>query len=112
MPDFHTTKPIGAIRKAFYCTECGQRVDVGEPAVRRAGTFEGDFWSDRAHPDCHEAALAWINHFDLYGEPWPGLAEDIANGGLTREECALLTDWPAVHERICGPDRRGGPMFD
>lgn len=100
MSDFYTSSDIKAVRVPFWCTECGHKVNVGEPATRRCGVFEGDFWQDRAHADCHEAAMLWINHNDLYGEPWPGLAEDIGNGGLPREECSLLEDWPAVLDRI------------
>lgn len=43
------------VRKSHMCGWCGYRVEKGERAQSRAYVFDGEFTSDRMHPECYNA---------------------------------------------------------
>jgi hypothetical protein len=52
---FNVTRKINAVRKPRRCWWCGTRIEVGQPARRIVGVWEGDFGSCYWHPECDEA---------------------------------------------------------
>ncbi len=58
-------KNVKRTRKAGRCAWCGEMIEVGWPAVRRAYRFEGDFQRDRMHQECF---LAMMKHTDTGDE--------------------------------------------
>ena len=71
MGDYFTTKGVKAVRKARSCSECGQMIEVGQPAENYAQVFEGDFYSGSTHPDCSTWATRAIK--SQWGEGRPFL---------------------------------------
>lgn len=69
--DFHTNKDVKAARKAYRCEQCGTLIEVGQPYKRHSGVWEGDFYTQAAHPECHNASVAYANLHDLWGETFP-----------------------------------------
>lgn len=52
---------IKACRKQHWCHWCGERIEIGRPAVKIAGVWNGDFGSAYWHPECDAAfrSLDW-----------------------------------------------------
>jgi hypothetical protein len=48
-----TTNPVA--RKEYTCIWCGQKILKGEKHRKVDGVFDGDFQSDRFHPECATA---------------------------------------------------------
>lgn len=44
-------------RKVHRCVWCGEQINVGDNAHYRSGIYEGEFFSDYWHPECHEAMM-------------------------------------------------------
>lgn len=48
-------KWIKKSRKASECIWCGEAIEVGQPTFIQTGTMDGDFQSNRYHPECSDA---------------------------------------------------------
>lgn len=57
--DFNSNRPIRAVRKPHRCEWCGEMIDQGQPAQAHFGRWEGDLFSFRMHPECHQAWETW-----------------------------------------------------
>lgn len=55
---FNSTREIEACRKPHRCHWCGEIIAKGQPAVRVAGTWDGDFGQSYYHPECNAAYLS------------------------------------------------------
>lgn len=86
MTDFQTTKPVKAIRKPAFCEHCNTMIDVGSPAIKTSGSYEGDFYSVYCHPECEAAGTAYATMTGYWGEEFQRLHE------LDSE------DWPWIIE--------------
>lgn len=92
---FSSETSVKAIRKARHCDACGKLVEVGQSAIKWAGTTDGDFGTLLYHPDCRAAEIAlnklsgtWSN------EEWIGLWDfDWENADW------LLAEYPEVAAR-------------
>jgi hypothetical protein len=60
---FESRTNIKSCRKPKRCYWCGEWIEAGEPCVARAGVWEGDFYSDRVHPECDKATGDWWKTF-------------------------------------------------
>lgn len=76
--DFTTiTKPKA--KKPYQCFWCGERIEAGEVHAKWAGTFEGDFHSDRFHEECNKACDDGAKQRDADGE-WELLPHEHKRG--------------------------------
>lgn len=53
--DFFDCTPRRALRKARRCYWCTGLIAIGEPAIRVAGVWDGNFATFVTHPDCNAA---------------------------------------------------------
>ncbi len=58
---FNDTREIKACRKARRCYWCDEKIEVGQPAVRVTGVWDGDFGQCFWHPECNTVfiSLTW-----------------------------------------------------
>lgn len=61
---FVATTPIKASRKRRRCDWCGEWIEIGEPAVKAAGIYEGDFTWSKFHTECAAAWETWHDEYD------------------------------------------------
>lgn len=72
---FYSETPIKAVRKARRCSACDVQIEVGEPALKCSGSYDG-FWSGTYHLDCRNAECALNKrHGCSGGEDWLILSE-------------------------------------
>ena len=92
---FSTETKVGAVRKAKRCDACGKMVEVGQPAIKWAGTTDGDFGTLAYHVDCRAAEIALNKLHDTWSnEDWIGLWD------FDWEDADwLLADYPEVAAR-------------
>lgn len=67
-------------RKQHKCIWCGETIEIGEQCVVDNLVFEGEFQSNRYHPECNDAASDYCHEwcdegFDPYQNPRGGIAE-------------------------------------
>jgi len=80
MTDFAANKPVKA-RKIHICDECQRRIQPGETYHRTAGSWEGDFFTNKACAHCDIFRKHVFNVDDYYHESYyGGLGEWVANG--------------------------------
>jgi hypothetical protein len=53
MPHF-CKQQIKAAKKPHRCTWCGELIKKGEPYEKQVGTHDGDFYTNKIHPECVE----------------------------------------------------------
>lgn len=71
---FSSETKVNAVRKSRRCDACGKFVEIGQPAIKWAGTTDGDFGTLIYHPDCRAAELALNElHGTWSNEDWIGL---------------------------------------
>jgi len=58
-------------RRRRRCDWCLEHINAGDPSVVECGTFEGDFWSGRYHPECSDAITRYYHTNDCWGEELP-----------------------------------------
>jgi hypothetical protein len=68
---FYCHRVIKATRKPHVCEQCGRRIEIGSPSHYRTGVWEGHFYAEHAHVECHEAAWEYATLNDLWGEEFP-----------------------------------------
>lgn len=95
--DFHSNRTIKATRKAYECEQCGRKVDIGSPAIYGAGRFEGYFYTQHTHVECHAAAIAYAELSGLWGEEFPWFQHMDRDIDWTDW---LLENHPIVAERL------------
>jgi len=74
---FYTETNVKAVRKRHVCDGCGRHIEIGEPAIRWAGTTDGDFGTAIYHPDCRAAEVALNNDILGFrsGDDWCPLSD-------------------------------------
>ena len=77
---FYRETPVNRTRRICRCCWCEEAIEAGQPSIYIAGIFEGDFFTDRMHPECKTAATRWYDENDCWGEPWP--CEAMNRGGI------------------------------
>lgn len=60
--------------KLHRCAVCGCAIQKGARHVHSVGRFDGDFYSERLHADCHGL---WGALFSDWGDPCEGMAYDL-----------------------------------
>ena len=95
---FVNERTVKSVRKAGQCDGCNTTVNVGEAAVRWAGTTDGDFNTALYHPECREAevALNRERRTGFYPDDWMGLSRDME----WDDHPWLLAKHPAVAARM------------
>jgi len=48
-------RKVKRTRKSHSCAWCPEKIEAGQPAVKRATIWEGEFCHDYLHPECLEA---------------------------------------------------------
>ena len=79
---FFNSTVVKKTQKRRRCDWCLEHIEVNEPSVCTSGTFEGDFFTGRYHPECSEAIRLWYERNQCWGEAMP---EDAMNRGGIRE---------------------------
>ncbi len=69
--DFHHTRDIKSTRKVHVCEQCDRPISFGSAARSAAGVFEGNFYTQYLHIECDDAARAFAELNDMWGEDWP-----------------------------------------
>ncbi len=77
---FYTTRHVKKTRKLCKCEWCWEPINPGEPSVYVSGVWEGDFSTQRYHPECNEAITKWYSKHMEWGEPMP--EERMQRGGI------------------------------
>ena len=77
---FHNETNVAKTRRARRCDWCQERIEKGAPSVATSGIFEGDFYSERFHPECAAAATRWYQVNRCWGESMP--EEPMNRGGI------------------------------
>jgi hypothetical protein len=92
---FSSERKVGAVRKEKRCDACGKMVEIGQPAIKWAGTTDGDFGTLVYHVDCRAAELALNKlHGTWSNDDWISLADfDFEDGDW------LLAEYPDVAAR-------------
>ena len=54
---FNSSREIKACRKPHRCHWCDELIAKGQPAVRVAGVWDGDFGHSHYHPECNASYL-------------------------------------------------------
>ena len=68
---FHNETQVKRTRKPCKCKWCWQRIEKGDPSVVTSGVYEGDFYSERYHPECAAAITRYYTENDCWGEEMP-----------------------------------------
>jgi hypothetical protein len=76
---FYRQTPVARTRKASFCKWCYEAINSGDPSVVIAQKFEGDFHTDRYHPECADAITRWGAR-NRYDETLP--EEPMNRGGV------------------------------
>jgi len=67
---------VKAIRKPCRCDACRAMIEIGEPAIRYATTYEGEFTHAVWHPECRTAEIALNRLQDtMWYDEWTALDE-------------------------------------
>ena len=63
---------VKACRKPHNCEWCGEIINIGEPAIRVAGVWDGDFGSYYLHHECYEPLQNECERGDGYFDAYEG----------------------------------------
>lgn len=74
-------------RKEYSCIWCSEKILIGETHIKEVGEYEGDFQSNRWHPECHNAAQMY---FEENGEDCFEAYEN--KRGSTEEKSNLISE--------------------
>lgn len=58
--DLLSERTIKAVAKPHRCIWCPEDIIVGQPAVKTAGSYCGEFQSEYWHPECRAAAITFF----------------------------------------------------
>ena len=96
--DFHSGRTIKATRKPHECEQCGRKIETGSPAYYAAGKYDGYFYTQYEHIECHAAGMAYAEETGLWGEEFTWFQ----HSDCAREEFGpwLLEHHPIVAERL------------
>lgn len=94
--DFHSNKTIKATRKVHECEQCGRKIDIGSPAIYGAGRFDGYFYTQHQHIECHAAGIAYAEETGLWGEEFTWFQHSERDGFADW----LLENHPTVADRL------------
>lgn len=75
---FYSETFVRRTRHKRVCQWCCQDILAGMPSIRASGTYEGDFFSTRFHPECAAASERWYTTNQCWGDPYP---DDTMNRG-------------------------------
>jgi hypothetical protein len=76
---------------------CGRLIKVGVTAIKAAGRYYGDFYTNHQHPECHAAGLAYAKETDLWGDEFTWFQHTEMHREL---EVWLLDNHPIVAARM------------
>ena len=95
MSDFSSHTDIKAVRKRHRCAGCPGHVEVGEPAYRWTGSWDGQFGTAVYHVECRAAEIALNDlHDTRCGDEWSALTDMEGD-----DHPWLLADFPIVAVR-------------
>lgn len=97
MTDFHTSRKIGKTRKTHCCEQCGKIIDIGSPASKAVGVFDGYFYQNYTHVECNAAAWEFAKESDSWGEEFPFFQYDDRD---IETDKWLIENHPIVAERL------------
>jgi hypothetical protein len=80
---FHQVTQVKRTRRACRCEWCHERIEAGDPSVRTSGSYEGDFYCCRYHPECSAASIRFYKINRCWGEPMPDYAMN--RGGIEEQ---------------------------
>lgn len=83
---FEVVSKIRAVRKPHRCAYCGHRLVVGSPAIKKAGVWDGDFYSNYGHEDC---LAMWNAAYNDYSDGWEGMAFNLLDAIGSDESFAI-----------------------
>ena len=58
------TRPVA--RKQHHCDECGGAIEPGSRYVRQRNVADGDAYTYRAHEDCMDVAIEYLDHESMW----------------------------------------------
>jgi hypothetical protein len=66
--DFQNRMEIRSVRKPHECEHCGRKIEVGNPAIKTTGQWDGYFYALYEHPECEAAGLAYAKETGYWGD--------------------------------------------
>lgn len=101
--DWDKVTPVNAARKTHQCWECHRDIEKGDSYLRVVGSFDGNFYNCKCHPDCRDAAndVMGDNPSDYMTDGWLGLCEElVCNWSFQEAQAKLANDYPHVWMRL------------
>jgi hypothetical protein len=77
---FNHTRHVKHTRRTRKCDWCWEPINAGDPSVVCTGTFDGDFFTSRYHPECDAVIPKWIRTYSDWNEALP--EERMNRGGI------------------------------
>jgi hypothetical protein len=77
---FNNTRHVKRTRTDRKCDWCWEPINAGDPSVVCTGTFDGDFFTSRYHPECDAVIPKWIRTYSDWNEALP--EERMNRGGI------------------------------
>ena len=90
---------VKALRKAAKCTKCLTLIMPGEPASRRVGVYEGDFYCLHSHAGCDEFVVWLAKARRCWGDEFPFLHDLDWDEFTDQERQTVKERWPRLYER-------------
>jgi len=63
MSEFYHETPVKKTRKPKRCRWCSYWIEKGDSCVVASGVWEGDFFTERFHPECSPRTLGFGGEF-------------------------------------------------
>lgn len=87
MLELISDRHIKAVRKKRCCLWCKQDIEVGQPAVRSAYRYEGDFQTAYYHPECLDAMAESDLDNPFRRDGWSELEMSYCRRGTPSDRC-------------------------
>lgn len=88
MSDFFHDKTSQRAAKRYRCIYCGECIEQGQVYIRQSGVWEGEFFTNRFHPECFaDLLLCDDEEFSPYSAPRPPSAAELE---FQSWDCAAL----------------------
>jgi hypothetical protein len=100
--DFNCHSTVKATRKPHTCDHCFKRIEVGQPAVRGSGVYDGDFYCSYFHTECNDWGLDYATRSGMWREEFVFLHQigEFAVPDHIAELKHIIEHYPKVAEHI------------
>lgn len=97
MTDFSSRKTVKRTFKSHWCEQCGRLIEAGGKAEYLTGRYDGYFYAQHVHVECHEAALAYAELHHCWGDDFPWFRH---NEHELEDEKWMRENFPVVADRL------------